>query len=180
MLKTGIVILATLAFASAAFAGTEYLTKGHYMLGLGVASDYFFGGAFLGYGDTTVAMISVEPEFGYFFADRMAFVTALGITAYWLDDDDYEHFQWSAGVEYDAPLHERFALYFRFVGGIDYDSWSEDVNPLFGPSFGGKVFLVPQTPIWFGYSYEGVVLMGDGDSDLLSEHGITFGLQIIL
>ncbi|UCH78675.1 MAG: hypothetical protein JSU81_01625 [Candidatus Coatesbacteria bacterium] len=179
MFKIGIVILTALCLVSAAFAGTEYLTKGHYILGLGMTSD-IFGGLLLG-GPEDVAMITVEPEFGYFFAGRTAVITALGITAYWIGDYDYQHLQWSAGVEYDAPLHERLALFFRFVGGIDYDSEKDDVSPLFGPSFGAKVFLVPQTPLWFGYGYQGVVETSEsGNSELLSRHGITFGLQIIL
>jgi hypothetical protein len=180
MLRNGIIIFVALCLASAAFAGTEYLTKGHHMLGLGMTSD-FIGGAFFGYGGETFAMVSVEPEFGYFFAGRTAVITALGITARWMGEEDYEHFQWSAGVEVDPALSERWALYFRFVAGADYDSGNDEIYPLFGPSFGAKVFLAPQTPLWFGYSYEGVVeTYGSGNTDLLSEHGITFGLQIIL
>jgi hypothetical protein len=184
MLKNGIIICVALCLASAAFGGTEYLTKGHYILGLGMTSDVI-GSAFLGYADETIVMMSVEPEFGYFFAGRTAVVTALGLTAFWFEDGnyehDYEHIQWSAGVEFDPALSERWALYFRFVAGADYDSGNDEIYPLFGPSFGAKVFLAPQTPLWFGYGYEGVVeTHGSGNTDLLSEHGITFGLQIIL
>lgn len=180
MLRIGIIVFVAVCLASAAFAGTEYLTKGHYILGLGMTSDVI-AGAFLGYPGDNIVMISVEPEFGYFFAGRTAVVTTLGLTAYSFDGEDYEHVQWSAGFEVDPALGERWALYFRFVAGADYDSGNDDIFPLFGPSFGAKVFLAPQTPLWFGYSYEGIVGTDEsGDTDLLSEHGITFGLQIIL
>jgi hypothetical protein len=178
---TSILIILCLAGASvsAAHAGTECLSKGHFMLGAGVGrifDRYLFtvtsGGA----------AASLEPEFGYFFAGRAAAVTVLYYSAVWnsgSSDGYYHHVQWSGGVEGDLPVHRLFALYGRFTAGIDVED-DGDVNPLFMPAAGGKVFFAPQTPLWFGYRYQGLFERREsGRSDLVSYHGLIFGLQIL-
>jgi hypothetical protein len=182
IVKPASVVVCLLALGGPAFAGTECLAKGHYILGLGTTSD-IYGALFATGGENHVAMVSIEPEFGYFFADRVAAITVLAYSGYWVSDggEYFSHLQWSAGVEVDPPIHEIFALYFRLNGGIDYYSDERDVFPLFSPAFGGKFFLAPQTPLWFGYGYQGIIeTYESGRSELLSRHGVMFGLQIII
>lgn len=168
--------------ASVANAGTEYLSKGHYMLGVGaggVLDPYLLFGT-----DQGVA-VAVEPEFGYFLAGPVAAVTVLQYRGVWDFDPSpggqryYSHIQWSGGPEVDVPLHPLFALYGRFTAGIDFED-DGDVYPIFTPGFGGKVFLAPQTPLWFGYRYQGLLERYEsGTSHLRSYHGIVFGVQVL-
>jgi hypothetical protein len=169
--------------APIAAAGTEYLSKGHYMLGVGVGGIL---DPYILFGTDQGVTVTFDPEFGYFFVGPVAAVTVLQYRGVWDFDPSpdgeryYSHLQWSGGAEADVPLHRLFALYNRFTAGIDYDPDDGDVYPIFMPAVGGKVFLAPQTPLWFGYRYQGLVERYEsGTSHLRSYHGIIFGLQVL-
>jgi hypothetical protein len=170
------------ALAAPVLAGTEYLSKGHYMLGLGGHSDFL--GVYLSGAEDT-ATVSLEPEFGYFLFGRFAVVTALAYNATYVfsEEESYTHIQWLGGVEVDPAVNDWFALYFRFTGGLDYYPDHDEIDPVAGPGFGGKFFLAPQTLVWIGYGYQGQIetyTAGGSDvTELLSRHSVAFGMQVL-
>ena len=176
------VFLLITALAAPVLAGTEYLSKGHYMLGLGAHSDFISVHLSEPYDS---AGVTLEPEFGYFLFGRFAVITALAYSGIYSFEYDeyYSHLQWLGGVEVDPAVNDWFAFYFRFTGGLDYDPEGGDVYPVAVPGFGGKLFLAPQTLLWIGYGYQGrLETYGSGGSEvteLLSRHSIAFGMQIL-
>ena len=114
------VFLLITVLAAPVLAGTEYLSKGHYMLGLGAHSDFISVHLSEPYDS---AGVTLEPEFGYFLFGRFAVITALAYSGIYSFEYDeyYSHLQWLGGVEVDPAVNDWFAFYFRFTGGLDYD-----------------------------------------------------------
>ncbi len=172
------VVLICLA-ASAASAGTDAFNKGHYRLAANAGTAMWPFSTFVYGGDGVV--ISLRPEFGYFFANNFTLGGELGYWAFYdFDHGDYDSFvQFGPAVEYDAPLGNTGAFFVRFAAGVTYTSGgSDDVDAYFAPGIGGKVFIAPQTAMTFGYRPEGYIEFYGGHTDTYILFGFLYGFEI--
>ncbi|MGD8718882.1 MAG: hypothetical protein PVH29_08685 [Candidatus Zixiibacteriota bacterium] len=174
-------VLSAVTFTAAvAGAGTECLAPGYCFLGFGASTSVplFFADV---YGNA--AMISLSPEVGYFFADNVAFVTAVKYLGYYDFDhgsDGATYVELALGSEIDAPVSPRWAIYMRGMAGAMYGfDYDDEVNPVVQFGGGAKAFVAPQTPFYFGLIYRAAFFKYGGETSINSNVSIDFGLQIV-
>lgn len=176
MLKKMALSIGIVFLTANAFAGTELLDRGHYLLGVNTGS----GASYYSPGDSMGARLG--GDFGIFFARGFALAMSLQYSGSFNKDDSYNSIRFLAGPEWDLALNPNTAFFMRGSVGLDTVTGDNgDTDPAFNFRTGPKFFLTPQANLWVGLNADMEMDAGpDGPNDLYGAYGLAVGLEVVL